>query len=326
MNPSLLGRIADCLRLDPKSSSSHWAIPKAAAAVCVLGTGLIAFSCSDSACSKTAHSDAIQEDSRLTRQEVTEVGANDSSGTDTLPSVEVVVDQVPVDANVDLESPDIPLETTDLTVEITTDVTSPSDAVEDVSDDTGDSTADEDEYTPAEVTDVAGGIACGIPEDCPAGFCVDGFCCDQLCDGLCMGCGLPGKAGICIPVPENKDPAGECGKCEVCNGEGQCAFAVQGEDPKSDCPQHDKFSCLFDGSCDGLGACQFWSEDTICEAGTCFEGVIYPDDHCDGKGACLDTQPKDCCPYQCEDDQCGMSCEGDLDCCEGFACQGGVCV
>jgi hypothetical protein len=47
--------------------------------------------------------------------------------------------------------------------------------------------------------------------DCPGRFCVDGFCCDELCVG--GRCDLPGFEGLCIP---RVVPGGPCEEDDAC--------------------------------------------------------------------------------------------------------------
>ena len=170
------------------------------------------------------------------------------------------------------------------------------------------------------------GQSCDSPEQCETGYCVDGVCCDSSCSGECESCDKEGSSGVCSPWDAQTDPELECGKCAVCDGAGECIMAVAGTDPKAACPTHQEVTCLLTGMCDGDGQCAYWSAETVCDSGMCFEGTLYPDDHCDGKGNCVDSPPVDCCPYQCDGDTCGVSCDTSEDCCEGFHCLAGSCV
>ena len=46
----------------------------------------------------------------------------------------------------------------------------------------------------------AAGAACGAPGECANGLCVDGYCCNSGCTGLCEACDVIGSAGQCSPV------------------------------------------------------------------------------------------------------------------------------
>jgi hypothetical protein len=66
------------------------------------------------------------------------------------------------------------------------------------------------------------GTACASGSDCANGLCVDGFCCNSACTGLCAACNVSGKAGTCSPIPYGADPANECPGTKTCNGAGGC--------------------------------------------------------------------------------------------------------
>ena len=36
--------------------------------------------------------------------------------------------------------------------------------------------------------------------DCVSGLCVDGYCCNDACEGQCEACDVPGGEGLCVPV------------------------------------------------------------------------------------------------------------------------------
>ncbi|MEZ4454352.1 MAG: hypothetical protein R3B09_33170, partial [Nannocystaceae bacterium] len=47
------------------------------------------------------------------------------------------------------------------------------------------------------------GVPCESGEACSSGYCVDGLCCDQACDDVCVACSLAAGGvldGICTPV------------------------------------------------------------------------------------------------------------------------------
>ncbi|MBR56812.1 MAG: hypothetical protein CMH54_02010 [Myxococcales bacterium] len=71
------------------------------------------------------------------------------------------------------------------------------------------------------------GDECTTAADCISDFCVDGVCCDSLCDGNCLSClaEFTGAAsdGICQAIVAGQDPDDECDSTGVCNGEGECA-------------------------------------------------------------------------------------------------------
>jgi len=92
------------------------------------------------------------------------------------------------------------------------------------------------------------GLACGSASACASGFCVDGVCCENACDGTCVSCNQAGRAGKCSAYAVGSDPENECGvgsdPCRlICNGAGAC------DAPQSGTP------CGPCGFCDGTGTC-----------------------------------------------------------------------
>ncbi|MFH2005782.1 MAG: MopE-related protein [bacterium] len=115
------------------------------------------------------------------------------------------------------------------------------------------------------VTKMGNGSACGAGFECISANCVDGVCCNTACGGLCQACNVSGHVGSCWNVPNNSDPAGECGPlCRVCNGAGGCKFTPVGTDPEEDCDQHPVSTCMQDGNCNGSGACSWYPTGTQC--------------------------------------------------------------
>lgn len=143
------------------------------------------------------------------------------------------------------------------------------------------------------------GAACTSPNDCDSGRCVDGVCCETLCDGPCEACHseLTGAAdGVCEAIRRDTDPDDECE-----------------EEPAASCGQT--------GACDGERACAMYDEETVCVAGSCAAGVQRSARTCDGAGLCGPVEQIPCAPYQCGDSACLDAC-GDNDDCAGAA----VCV
>ena len=91
--------------------------------------------------------------------------------------------------------------------------------------------------------DQAIGATCTAGSQCTSGNCIDGYCCDTACAGLCQACSAAKKGagvnGVCGNVAGNSDPDAEC--------------ADQGPN-----------SCGTNGSCNGSGACTLYTNGTVC--------------------------------------------------------------
>jgi hypothetical protein len=138
----------------------------------------------------------------------------------------------------------------------------------------------------------------GAPE-CVSGHCVDGFCCDQACDGTCEACDglVPGSCAAVAGVPHG-ERACTGGNLEICAG-----------------------------ACDGkhTAACAYPDSATGC--GTSCDGSARVARTCDGKGECVDQAARPC-PGNliCADaTTCLTECASDGDCIEGYACEDGAC-
>lgn len=76
---------------------------------------------------------------------------------------------------------------------------------------------------------LAKGSSCMDNTQCASGFCVDGICCENACDGTCMACNrfytvdAPSQDGVCRPILKHYDPHEECvgpGEKSWCSGAG----------------------------------------------------------------------------------------------------------
>lgn len=66
------------------------------------------------------------------------------------------------------------------------------------------------------------GSPCTGDSQCETSFCVDGYCCNSACTGLCVMCkdtGFPN--GFCAPVYNGTDPDDECAGAQVCDANTQ---------------------------------------------------------------------------------------------------------
>ncbi len=168
-----------------------------------------------------------------------------------------------------------------------------------------------DSEVDADVALLGNGESCLSGDVCKSGHCVDGYCCDSKCEGLCEACNVSGSVGTCTPVPN-------------------------GEDPDNECDPDDPAGCQHNGFCDGKGKCALYDDKTVCSA-SCVDdgesgllGVLY----CDGKGTCqTEINSVGCEGYICKksDDECGTSCkDGGRDnhdlCDNKHYCQDGACT
>jgi hypothetical protein len=146
------------------------------------------------------------------------------------------------------------------------------------------------------------GESCALGPECRSGFCVDGVCCQEACEGECEVCA--GPAGACGGI-EAGDPLGACGEAgRSCFGRGACLLPLGSE-------------CSGAADC-GSGACVTAAFDVagqLCCEQQCAEGQ-----RCSGDGRCVDpvadlgqacAAPGDCALGNCVDGVCCDSgCQG----------------
>jgi hypothetical protein len=97
------------------------------------------------------------------------------------------------------------------------------------------------------------GQSCAFSFECVHSHCVDGFCCNTACNGLCQACNVTGLAGTCSSVPNGQDPSNECVGTTTCDGAGACTAFPNG----TTCSQNAECqsgSCI-DGVCCGSATC-----------------------------------------------------------------------
>ncbi|MHB8874990.1 MAG: hypothetical protein ACYC8T_15000, partial [Myxococcaceae bacterium] len=123
------------------------------------------------------------------------------------------------------------------------------------------------------------GIACTGNNQCGSGSCTDGVCCNTGCGAACQACNLAGAVGTCSNIPDNTDPATECGNY-TCNGAGACSTSCAGGSCSADCKA--QFFCNGSACAADKGNLNGCTADCECIAGTC--GTYYLDADLDGAG------------------------------------------
>ncbi len=180
------------------------------------------------------------------------------------------------------------------------------------------------------------GQACVADEDCIAGYCVNGVCCQQRCEGLCVQCDRPGSRGSCVPRTAGTDPEG-CRGTAACDGAGRCrlvagaACDADGECMSGFCA--DGICC--DRPCAALcRSCVEPASLGICKALTDVEQpALCAGDHvCDPDGRCVRRrgQPcfdaSECATGHCVDGFCcDRACDGPCEAC-GVGGSEGTCT
>ncbi|HXJ23164.1 MAG TPA: hypothetical protein VMT03_23300 [Polyangia bacterium] len=146
-----------------------------------------------------------------------------------------------------------------------------------------------------------GGAACKVNDDCLSGYCADGVCCNSACDGACVACNLPARAGICWPIDTGVP------------------------DPHRVCKDQGIPSCGQTGLCDGLGGCALYAFGTACTTPSCTGNLLNTAGTCDGLGSCRPPGLLSCAPFQCQSGACTSFCDVDADCDTGIGCVNHTC-
>ncbi|MCG3172124.1 MAG: hypothetical protein GMKNLPBB_00269 [Myxococcota bacterium] len=151
------------------------------------------------------------------------------------------------------------------------------------------------------------GAVCASGAECTSGNCVDGFCCDLACNGLCEAC-----SAVKTGAPN-----------------GQCAAVPTGQDPDSECADDGAASCLRDGFCNGGGACRLYANGVECVQNSCTGAqneTLVNADTCNGSGTCMDNSTTSCAPFKCTgapgSASCASTCVLDSDCVSSHYCDG----
>jgi hypothetical protein len=117
------------------------------------------------------------------------------------------------------------------------------------------------------------GTACGSDNECTSAICVDGYCCNSRCTGVCDRCNRSGALGMCVAAALGSTPTSPGCGAYACDG---TAIA---------CPP---------SSCGSSSNCV---SGFTCQSGTC--------QTCRTSGmSCASTNPSVCCSGVCTSFQC----------------------
>jgi len=150
---------------------------------------------------------------------------------------------------------------------------------------------------------LANGQPCTAGSQCVNGNCIDGYCCNTACSGLCYACSAAKKhQGI----------------------NGECGPVLSGQDDDNDCAVGAE--CKEDGTCNGSGACRMVVSGAPCGSTVCLANAVAGQ-HCNGLGSCVNNSSgTDCAPYLCSSGACTTPCALDAHCLTGHFCDNGSCT
>jgi hypothetical protein len=178
------------------------------------------------------------------------------------------------------------------------------------------------------------GASCGAGTQCLSGFCVEGVCCNSLCNGLCDSCVGAGTIGSCQPMAKGTVANG----CWPYKCDGVGAGCPTGCTSDTDC--QGKAHCVGGKCLHPLGTICGTGQD--CESGFCADGVCC-DASCAGAcdacnlpatmGICTvlaagSSGVPSCGDFVCNgvSGDCPLGCAADGDCAPGRYCAAGSCV
>ena len=140
------------------------------------------------------------------------------------------------------------------------------------------------------------GTACTLDnsEICETGDCVDGYCCNEPCSGICQACDFPSQEGQCLYVDNGDDLQNECEDIDACvstcDGEGHCApvCRLQGEACESEDECATGF-CVDDVCCNQMcnGICKACNTEGSVGICTGYNEDTDPEDECHDPAGCL---------------------------------------
>lgn len=204
------------------------------------------------------------------------------------------------------------------------------------------------------------GATCTSSAQCASGFCSDGVCCHEACDGVCRSCAQQGLEGLCTFYQAGTDPQTECGgftqtvaaggagghggngAAGAAGGHGGAAGSADAG-TGSDAAAPDAGEMINNpdggvmampsqcgGTCDGAGACKYADKGTSCGTPFCNNHRDLASITCDGKGMCgisLQTCGNGFgCQLTSSPGACRTSCLVDDECQAGFYCNAGTCA
>ena len=142
------------------------------------------------------------------------------------------------------------------------------------------------------------GQPCATASSCNSAFCVDGVCCNEVCNSACQACSAALTGGA----------------------EGTCAPATNGTaDPRALCAATAATTCGTNGKC-SAGACAYWPVSTVCGTVTnsCMTvgGDVFVDTKvCNGSGVCNPEGTAMCsAAWGCGMDESSCGCGTSSDC------------
>ncbi|HEY4394005.1 MAG TPA: hypothetical protein VGP64_08085, partial [Polyangia bacterium] len=137
---------------------------------------------------------------------------------------------------------------------------------------------------------------CNADNQCAAGRCVDGVCCNSSAAACpqCQACNVTGSSGTCTFVGAGAaEPHGLCAPNGACGNTGACAADA---------------------------SCARTAQGTICATASCAGGTATSAAFCDGAGSCAAPTVQACDPYVCDISACRAACASDGDCIIGDYC------
>ncbi|MFT3923177.1 MAG: hypothetical protein QM778_11650 [Myxococcales bacterium] len=172
------------------------------------------------------------------------------------------------------------------------------------------------------VPDVPNGEPCDRATECTSNFCVDGVCCNSVCNGACLSCDLDGHVGTCSPNAAGTDPDMDCPDAQFCGGNGKCVGENRPNGSDCDGPEVCESGFCADGVCCNA-ACDRSCEscDLADHIGECTPYLAGTDPEMECPNAQLCAAPGVCAP---ENRPNGSECSEDALCASGH-CADGVC-